>query len=288
MSGIECKTKSILDYKKSAFNIRKRIMNACICHGDGHAGPSLSCTDLLAGLYLEKLNHRLVTGSKIDYDKFLLSAGHKCLALYSTLIEVGYESEEVMDTYNQLYTKIPGHPYADKFDGIDFNFGSLGHGLPVGIGMATGMKIKGIDRNVYVLMGDGEHGEGSVWESVSYAAHANIDNLIAIIDRNGLQINGTTEEVHSTTSLEERYRAFGWHVIVIDGHDFEEILAAYDEATLFCGKPVAIIANTIKSKGMTWAEGDVNYHHWNPGPEECKRATSMMEEQEWRLYNGKI
>jgi transketolase len=209
-------------------------------------------------------------------DYFVLSAGHKCLALYGALVELGFEAPEVMDTYNQMDTPIPGHPDADKFRGVDVSTGSLGHGLAIACGLAKGWKLRGRDNKVYVLMGDGEQGEGSVWESASVAAHHGLDNIVAIIDKNRLQINGTTEQVQQTDQLKTRYESFGWDVETVNGHEIDSIYAA-----LTCpgqsDKPRLIIAETIKGKGLSFAENNVNYHHWNPkDPEEIKRAMADL------------
>lgn len=266
-------TKEKIDFlEEKAYRIRRHIVEACINHGDGHAGPSLSCTDILTVLYMDIMNVDVKNPKDEDRDYFILSAGHKCLALYGALIEKGFEPAEVMETYNQFDSPIPGHPDKTKFRGIDFSTGSLGHGLSLACGLAKGLKIKNKSNRVYVLMGDGEQGEGSVWEAAGYAAHNKLDNIVAFIDKNGLQINGKTVDVLKTESLKERYKAFGWSVRTINGHYIESIHSTVSDAPFEEGKPSLIIANTIKSKGLSFAENNVNYHHWNPGPEEAKKA----------------
>lgn len=265
--------------EKKAFNIRKHIVQTVINNGDGHAGPSLSCTDILATLYFGIMDIKVDEPKCPNRDRFVLSAGHKCLALYGTLIEMGFEMTDVMDTYNKLGSKVPGHPDMKKFSGVDFSSGALGHGLPIGSGMALSAKLKGEKQRIFVLMGDGEQGEGSNWEAAMFASHHCLDNLVGIIDRNGLQINGSTREVLDTRDLREKYAAFGWSVKVVDGHNIEELLNTFQSIPFQKGKPSMVITNTIKSKGMPFAEGNVKYHHWNPGKDSCesKEAQEALE-----------
>ncbi len=258
------KNESILKMKICANRIRSRIITTVLDYGDGHAGPSLSCADILAVLYNGVLNVDIKDPKSPDRDYFILSAGHKCLALYAVLIEKGFEEASVMKTYNRLNTKVPGHPDEDKFKGVDFSTGSLGHGLGLACGVATSMKLRHKNNRVFVLMGDGEQGEGSVWESASFATHQKLDNLVAIIDRNHLQINGTTEQIQSLEPLKERYEAFGWSVQTVNGNDIEELYEVLYKVPFETDKPSLIIANTIKGKGLSFAENNVDYHHWNP------------------------
>jgi len=258
------KNESILKMKISANRIRSRVITTVLDYGDGHAGPSLSCADILAVLYNGAMNVDAKGPKSPDRDYFILSAGHKCLALYAALIERGFEDESVLKTYNRLDTKVPGHPDEGKFRGVDFSTGSLGHGLPLACGVATSMKLRKKINRVFVLMGDGEHGEGSVWESASFASHHQLDNIIAIVDRNHLQINGTTEQIQSLEPLKERYEAFGWSVKTVNGNDIEELYEALYSVPFEQNKPSLIIANTIKGKGLSFAENNVDYHHWNP------------------------
>jgi transketolase len=269
--------KDILE--KGAYNIRKHIINTIINNGEGHGGPSLSCADILSVLYLGIMNIDVDNPDALDNDRFLLSAGHKCLALYGALVEKGLIDESVLATYNQLGSKVPGHPDATKLRGVDFSTGSLGHGLSLGCGYAVAAKMKGLDYKTYVLMGDGEQGEGSNWEAAGFAVHNGLDNLIGIIDENGLQINGRTCEVCRPTPLEERYRAFGWSVRVVDGHDVYALYETLAQVPFEPGKPSMVIAKTIKGKGLSFAEDNVAYHHWHPGKEEAEKAI-------WELQEG--
>jgi transketolase len=258
------KNESILKMKMSANRIRSRIITTVLDYGDGHAGPSLSCTDILSVLYngIMKIDEKNPKSTNRDY--FILSAGHKCLALYATLIERGFEDEIAMRTYNFLDTKVPGHPDEEKFRGVDFSSGSLGHGLPLACGVALSMKLKDKTNLVFVLMGDGEHGEGTVWESASFASHHKLDNIIAIVDRNYLQINGTTAQIQNIEPLKERYEAFGWSVRIVNGNSVEELYKCLSAVPFEKEKPSLIIANTIKGKGLSFAENNADYHHWNP------------------------
>lgn len=258
--------------EESAFNIRKHIIQTIINYGEGHGGPALSCADIMAVLYKGVMKYDIEDPCSEESDKFIMSAGHKCLALYGALVESGIVNAEVLSTYNSLGSPIPGHPDMKKLKGVHFSTGSLGHGLSIGLGMAKAVKLKEGKQKIYVLMGDGEQGEGSIWEAAAYASHNKLDNIVAIIDRNGLQINGTTEEVLSTSSLEERYRAFGWAVKTVDGHSIKDLYEVMSSAPFEKGKPSMIIANTIKGKGLSFAENNGKYHHWHPDEKEAIQA----------------
>lgn len=266
--------------ERVAFNIRKHTCNAIIRNGEGHAGPSLSCADILAVLYTSILDFDPQEPTSPTRDKFILSAGHKALALYGALIEAGVIDKSVLDTYNQLGTLVPGHPDMTKLPGVSFSSGSLGHGLPVGCGFAMADKLKKNFCKTYVLMGDGEHGEGAIWEAAGFAVQHRLDNLVAIVDENGLQINGTTRQILYPASFESRYSGFGWSVRTIDGNNVDEIYAALSAAPFEEGKPSLVVAKTIKGKGISFMENNVNYHHWDPNPEEAARAERELAEKE--------
>ena len=270
-----CEKSCDVDYlEKKAFNIRKHIINTIINNGEGHVGGALSCVDVLSVLYMEVMKNE---------DKFLLSAGHKCLALYGALVEKGIIDKSVLDTYNKIGSNVPSHPDMAKLPGVEFSTGSLGHGLPLGCGLALAGKMQNKDYRTYVLMGDGEQGEGSIWEAAGFASQKKLDNLVAIIDENGLQINGTTEEVLKPTPYEDRYASFGWAVKVINGHSVKEIHEALNSIPFEVGKPSLIIAKTIKGKGLSFAENNIEYHHWNPGKEEAEKALEELRlgEKRW-------
>jgi transketolase len=218
-----------------------------------------------------------------ERDRFVLSAGHKCLVLYAALAERGFFDASVLDTYGALDSTIPGHPNMHKLPGIETNTGALGHGLSIAGGMALGLRMDGSRAGVYVLMGDGEMAEGSNWEAAAAASMHKIDSLIVFVDRNKLQISGPTIEVMSYEPLDERWRSFGWSVRVIDGHDLGSIISTVKQAPFEKGKPSVIIADTVKSKGLSFAEGKVNYHYWKSKPEELEQAERDLDTIEQQL-----
>lgn len=269
--------------ERMAFNVRKHICNTIIRHGEGHGGSALSCADILAVLYSGVMDFDPKDPCSPDHDKFLLSAGHKCLALYGTLAETGVIDASVLETYNQLGTAVPGHPDMTKLRGVQFSSGSLGHGLPVGCGIALSDKMKGNGRRTFVLMGDGEHGEGSIWEAAGFAVQHGLDNLVAIVDENGLQINGTTREILYPADFEKRYGGFGWSVRTVDGHSLKDLYAALSSVPFDPGKPSLVVAKTVKGKGISFMENKIAYHHWDPDEDERRRALAELEEQELAL-----
>jgi len=264
--------------EKGAHNIRRHIVKTIVNNGEGHGGPALSCADILSVLYLGVMQIDKNEPQARSNDKFILSAGHKCLALYGALVEKGIVDAEVLGTYNHLGSSVPGHPDASKLKGVEFSTGSLGHGLPLGCGYAVAAKMSGETYKTYVLMGDGEQGEGSNWEAAAFAAHNKLENLIAVIDENCLQINGRTDEICRPSSLEQRYAAFGWSVRAVDGHDVKALFEAFKAAPFDPGKPSVIIARTIKGKGLSFAEDNVKYHHWHPDEKEALQALREIEE----------
>ncbi len=265
-----------------AHNIRKHIVNTIVNNGEGHGGPALSCADILSVLYLGIMNIDKDNLDDPNHDKFLLSAGHKCIGLYGALVEKGIIDVSVLDTYNKLGSPVPGHPDATKLPGVEFSTGSLGHGLPLGCGFAVAAKMKGLSYKTYVLMGDGEQGEGSNYEAASFAAHNCLDNLVAIIDENGLQINGTTCQICRPTDFEDRYRGFGWATKTVDGHDVKALYDALESAPFEKGKPSLIVAKTKKGCGISFMENNVGYHHWHPGKDESDKALCEIEAAEKR------
>ena len=211
-----------------------------------------------------------------DRDRFILSAGHKCLALYSVLAEKGFFDKEIFGLYDSFNGPLPGHPDRHKLPGVEANTGSLGHGLAIGGGMALAGKINQKDYKVYVLMGDGETAEGSVWESAEIAYHYKLDNLVAIIDRNRLQISGETKNVLDTESLLKKWKAFGWEALEVNGHDFNELIDVFRNLPIKENKPSCIITNTIKGKGLSFAENNYKYHYWKPTKEEMEKALKEL------------
>lgn len=273
----------ILKLEFTALNIRRDILRLIRAGEAGHSGGALSSVEILTALYFKLLRVDPQNPSWPQRDRFVLSAGHKCLVLYSALAERGFFDKSVLDTYGALDSKIPGHPNMHKLPGVETNTGALGHGLAIAGGMAIGLKLDRSEAKVYVLMGDGELAEGSNWEAAAAASMHKLDNMIVFVDRNKLQISGPTIEVMSYEPLDERWRSFGWAVRVIDGHDLNAIIHTAQQAPFEKGKPSVIIADTIKSKGLSFAEGKVNYHYWKAKPEEMEQAERDLDEIERRL-----
>ena len=274
MSTLKPEEKAKLE--AAALGIRKDIVRMIRAGGAGHMGGAMSCADILAALYFSILRIDPAKPEWPDRDRMVLSAGHKCMALYATLHQRGYFDESLLDTYGSLGSRLPGHPVMQKLPGVEANTGALGHGLSIAGGMAMGLKLKKSSARVYVIMGDGELAEGSNWEAAAAASHHKLDNLLVFVDRNGLQISGKTAEVMGYEPLAERWAAFGWSVRTIDGHDFEQIVGSAKESPFVVGKPTVLIADTVKSKGLSFAEGLVDYHYWKPKSEELSRAEAEL------------
>ena len=274
MSTLKPEEKAKLE--AAALGIRKDIVRMIRAGGAGHMGGAMSCADILAALYFSILRIDPAKPEWPDRDRMVLSAGHKCMALYAALRQRGYFDEALLDTYGSLGSRLPGHPVMQKLPGVEANTGALGHGLSIAGGMAMGLKLKKSSARVYVIMGDGELAEGSNWEAAAAASHHKLDNLLVFVDRNGLQISGKTAEVMGYEPLAERWAAFGWSVRTIDGHDFEQIVGSAKESPFVVGKPTVLIADTVKSKGLSFAEGLVDYHYWKPKSEELSRAEAEL------------
>jgi transketolase len=275
--------KEVLKLEQTALNIRRDILRLIRAGEAGHVGGALSSVEILTSLYFYLLRVDPGNPHWLQRDRFVLSAGHKCLVLYATLAERGFFDKSVLDTYGALDSKIPGHPNMHKLPGVETNTGALGHGLSIAGGMALGLRLDKSPAKVFVLMGDGELAEGSNWEAASAASMHKLDNLIVFIDRNKLQISGPTVEVMNYEPLDERWRSFGWGVSTLDGHDIESIISNAMQAPFEKGKPSVIIADTIKSKGLSFAEGKVNYHYWKAKPEEMEQAERDMDIIEKKL-----
>lgn len=262
--------------KRLAYDLREDTVDL-ICAGKaGHIGGDMSVMEILVELYFRQMNISPENQEDKNRDLFVLSKGHSVEAYYSVLAEKGFFSKEKLHrTFSKFGSKFIGHPN-NKLPGIEMNSGSLGHGLPVCVGMAKAGKMDGRTYRVYTVMGDGELAEGSVWEGAMAASHYKLDNLCAIVDRNRLQISGNTEDVMAHDDLYERFRSFGWHVIdVADGNDIDELHAAFEEAKTVKGKPTVLIANTIKGKGSSVMENQVSWHHKVPN---AKEYTQIMED----------
>lgn len=234
----------------------------------GHIGGAMSCLDILTCLYYDVMDVDKILAHEADRDRFIMSKGHAAEALYSVLCDRGFFPKEELATYAKFGTRLPEHP-SKKLPGIEIATGALGHGLSAGVGMAIGLKEKN-GAHVYVLMGDGEQAEGSIWEAAMAAAKYKLDNLTAIIDRNRLEISGNTEDVMPLDSLADKYRAFGFHIVECDGHDPKTLCAALKVRVN--DKPVVVIANTIKGKGVSFMENKAGWHHMVPTEENCEMA----------------
>jgi transketolase len=269
--------------EKMAVQIRKNVLRLMKASRMGHIGGALSAADILTVLYFKIMRVDPQNPQWPQRDRFVLSAGHKCLALYAILAQKGFFDSAILDTYGSLCSKLGGHPDMYKVPGVETNTGALGHGLSIAGGMAMGLKMDGIDARVYVIMGDGELAEGSNWEAAAAASHHKLDNLLVFVDRNRLQISGPTVDVMSYEPLAQRWRAFGWGVREIDGHDLKQIVENATDIPFEKGKPSVIIADTVKSKGLSFAENKVDFHYWKATDEELATAQRDLEEIEGRI-----
>ena len=273
--------------KALAYELREDVMDIIMSGKAGHIGGDMSVMEILTEIYFEQMNIRPENMDDPNRDKFVMSKGHSVEAYYAVLAKKGFfPIEEVVEQFSKFGSKYIGHPN-NKLPGIEMNSGSLGHGLPVCVGMALAGKMNGQDYRVYTVMGDGELAEGSVWEGAMAAHQYKLDNLCAVVDRNRLQISGNTEDVMGHDDLHERFRAFGWNVIdVADGNDIDQLKAAFDAAKEVKGKPTVLIANTIKGKGSPVMENKANWHHKVPNEEELAQIRKDLEERREAAING--
>ncbi len=260
----------------SACRIRMDAVTGVYHAKSGHPGGSLSAADLLAYLYFKEMKVDPKNPSDPDRDRFVLSKGHCCPGLYGALAERGYFSPEEMKTLRHIGSMLQGHPNMNDTPGVDMSTGSLGQGISAACGMALAAKLDQKDYRVYAILGDGEIEEGQVWEAAMFAAHKKLDNLCLIVDNNGLQIDGPVEEVGGPGPIDEKFRAFGFDVQVIDGHDFDAIEAAFAHARSVKGKPSAIIAKTIKGKDVSFMENQVGWHGTAPNAEQYETAMNDL------------
>ena len=274
----------VLDLRRKALQIRKHIIDSVYRAGSGHPGGSLSIADILACLYFHEMRHDPEQPDWPDRDRLVLSKGHAAPALYAALALAGYFPERELKELRQTGHFLQGHPCMKKVTGVDMSTGSLGQGLSAGIGMALAGRLDKKDYRVFVILGDGEIDEGQVWEAAAAASHYQLSNLVAILDRNGLQIDGHTEEILSQEPIKWRWRAFGWRVLTVDGHDIEEILSALHEANKN-DRPMLIIAYTIKGKDVSFMEGTLSFHGKPPSDEQYVKAMSELEQIEEELHD---
>lgn len=268
--------KLIQELQMKAKQIRKDVVVSIGVGVAGHIGGSNSSADLVTALYFYKMKHDPANPKMEDRDRFLLSKGHVAILQYAALSEAGYFPVADLKTTKEIGSYLQGHPDVLKTPGIEAGTGSLGQGLSIGLGMALGMKLDGIDRKVYVLCGDGEMAEGQIWEAAMAASAYKADNLVAILDRNGLQANGKIVDRMDSNPIIEKWEGFGWNVTEIDGHNMEEILSALDEADTVKGRPTMIVANTVKGKGVSFAENVVGFHNGMLTEENYKQAIAEL------------
>ena len=266
-----------LELEKMANEIRKDIVTAVHSAKSGHPGGSLSSADIFTYLYFEEMNVDPANPKWEDRDRFVLSKGHVAPGLYSTLAEKGYFPKEDLKTLRHTGSYQQGHPDMKHIPGIDMSSGSLGQGVSVAVGMAAAGKYDKKDYRVYTLTGDGEIQEGQIWEAAMWAGHRKLDNLVVIVDNNNLQIDGSVEDVCSPYPIDKKFEAFNFHVINIDGNDFDQIRAAFKEARETKGMPTAIIAKTVKGKGVSFMENAAGWHGKAPNDEEYEIAMADLE-----------
>ncbi len=267
--------------EEKALDIRRDIVKMISLAGSGHPGGSLSAVEIVAALYFGAMNHDPTDPKWPKRDRFVLSKGHSAPVLYASLAEAGYFDRSELWTLRKLGSRLQGHPDMRKLPGIEISTGSLGQGLAVANGMAMAAKINDEDHSVFTLIGDGESQEGEIWEAALFASHNRLDNLIAFTDFNDLQIDGRVSAIKDVCPIDEKWSSFGWHVICVDGHNIEEIVDAIDRAKKVDGKPVMIEAKTIKGKGVTFMEDNVNWHGKAPSAEELALALDELGVKEW-------
>lgn len=275
MKPIKNKERNLI---KTSYQVRKKVLEIIYNAKSGHTGGSLSSVDILVALFGQVMKYRPHEPGWPERDRFILSKGHSVESYYCILAEYGFFDPDILNSYGRFNSILAGHP-TDKVPGVELNSGSLGHGLSVGTGMALAAKLDGYNYKTYVLMGDGEQGEGSVIEAAMSGAHYKLDNLIAIIDRNGLQISGPTEKVLKLEDLSEKWNAIGWHVHETDGHHIPEMVAYFNGIPHVKDKPHLLIAKTVKGKGVSFIENDYKWHHKVPDQHQYEQAIKEIEEK---------
>ena len=270
------KITNVEELKNIAKKVRRGIIEEVYQAQSGHPGGSLSVADILTVLYFNELNINENEPNWEERDRLILSKGHCSPALYSCLANRGFFEEEKLKDFRKISKKLQGHPDMRKIPGVDMTTGSLGQGLSAANGMAIAGKLDKKDYRVYCILGDGEIEEGQVWEAAMAAAHYKLDNLCAIVDWNGLQIDGKNDDVMTVKPIDEKFRAFGFNVLVIDGHNFEEIFAALDAARECKGKPTVIVAKTNKGRGVSFMEDNPGWHGKAPSEDEAKQAVAEL------------
>jgi transketolase len=263
---------------EKAAQIRSDLLKMIVNAGTGHTAGSLSNTDIMTVLFYEVMDMKVEEPDWEDRDRFILSKGHSVESYYTILADKGYFDKEELNTFCQYNSRLIGHPN-NKVPGVEMNTGALGHGLAIAAGIAKAAKMSKKDYKVYTLMGDGEQAEGSVWEAAMAASHFKLDNLVGIVDRNNLQITDNTERVMTLEPLAEKWKSFGWEVIEVDGHNYQELIDAFSESEKNNEKPTLVLANTIKGKGVSFMENKVEWHHGLPSAEELAQALEELSSQ---------
>ncbi len=266
----------IKDLQEKAKDLRRDIIEMIYRAKSGHPGGSLSIADIMSVLYWKEMNVDPENPKDENRDRFVLSKGHAAPALYAALIEKGYAGKELIPTLRKWHSPLQGHPDMKKLPGVEMSTGSLGQGLSAANGMALSGKIYGKNYRVYTILGDGEIQEGQIWEAAMTAAHYKLDNLVAIVDYNNLQIDGKVSDVMDVYPISDKFKAFNWHVIEIDGHSYEEIIRAFEEARNTKGKPTVIVARTAKGKGVSFMENNPGFHGVAPNDEEYRKAMEEL------------
>lgn len=270
---------SVVQLKSTSTQLRIRILEMLHNAGSGHPGGSLSAIDILAVLYHNMMRHNPENPCWPERDRFILSKGHICPALYAVLAECGYFDAKELNGLRKFGCSLQGHPCMEKTPGIEVSAGSLGQGLSIATGIALGLRMDGSKSRIYCMMGDGEQQEGQIWEAAMSAGHYHLDTLCGIVDCNGLQIDGRVDEVLTIEPLADKWAAFGWNVISIDGHDFAQIETAFREADALKGKPSVILARTVKGKGVSFMENKLGWHGTAPNRAELALALSELRKE---------
>ncbi len=270
-----------MNLSKLAYKLRRDVVDMIVSGKGGHIGGDMSVMEVLVALYFKEMDVTPENFGKGVHDHFVMSKGHSVEALYAVLAEKGFfPIKEVIEKFSKFGSPFIGHPN-NKLPGIEMNSGALGHGLPVAVGMAIAEKMNKTDQRVYVVMGDGEQAEGSVWEGAMAGANYHLDNLCAVLDRNRLQISGTTEEVMALDNLKDKWSSFGWEVInVADGNSVDELIAAFEQAKTVKGRPSLVLANTVKGKGSPVMENKASWHHHVPSTEEYQQIMADLKQHE--------
>ena len=266
-----------LELQKIANEVRKDILTEVYHAKSGHPGGSLSVADILTCLYFEEMHVDPQNPDMADRDRLVLSKGHAAPALYAVLAEKGYFPKEELKSLRALGIRLQGHPNMNDTPGVDMTSGSLGQGVSAAVGMALSAKLTGDSYRVYAVLGDGELEEGQVWEAMMFAGNKQLDNLVIVADSNGIQLDGTVEEINSPQPIDEKMKAFHIHPIVVDGHDFDQLHRAFEEARTVKGQPTAIIAKTVKGKGVSYMENQVSWHGSAPNKEQYEKAMEELE-----------